>query len=245
MSGPPAATLPAVRAAVGAVGASVDGAQIAALDRYRTLLLDWNQRVNLTGVREPAAFELLHLVDAVGFLRAVDQAALVTARLVDVGSGGGLPGLPLAILAPGLRVTLVEATGKKVAFLRAAVAALDLAGVEARHGRAEDLAHQPDLREQFDLATARAVAPLPALVELCLPFLRPGGRLLAAKTTGVEAEIAAADRALRRLGGDLVGVVPLDLPGLDDRQIVVIRKVGPTPAAYPRRAGLPAHQPLR
>jgi 16S rRNA (guanine527-N7)-methyltransferase len=244
MSDAPTATLPAVRAAVAAVGASIGEAQIAALDHYRTLLLDWNQRVNLTAVRDPAAFETLHLVDAVGILRAVDQATLASSRLVDVGSGGGLPGLPLAVLAPGLRVTLVEATGKKVAFLEAAVAALDLAGVDVRHGRAEDLAHQPDLREQFDIATARAVAPLPALVELCLPFLRPGGRLLAAKTAGIDAEIAAASGALRLLGGDLAGAVPLNLPGLDDRQIVVVRKTRPTPAMYPRRAGLPAHQPL-
>lgn len=245
MSDPPAATLPAVRAAAVAVGAALDNAQITALDRYRALLLDWNQRINLTAVREPAAFELLHLVDAVGFLRAVDQATLATARLVDVGSGGGLPGLPLAILAPGLRITLVEATGKKVTFLRAAVATLDLVGVEVRHGRAEDLAHQSDLRGQFDLVTARAVASLPALVELGLPFLRLDGRLLAAKTIGIDAEIAAAGPALRRLGGDLVGVVPLDLPDLDDRQIVIIRKARPTPPAYPRRAGLPAHQPLQ
>jgi 16S rRNA (guanine527-N7)-methyltransferase len=108
----------------------------------------------------------------------------------------------------------------------------------------QDLAHRPALRERFDLATARGVAELAALVELCLPFLRIGGRLLAAKKVGIEGEIAAANRALRLVGGELAGVVPLDLPGLADRQLVLIDKTRPTPAVYPRRAGLPARQPL-
>ena len=236
--------LPEVRAAAAAVGATLDDGQVAALARYRDLLLDWNTRVNLTAVREPAAFERLHLVDAVGLLRAVSQPDLAQSQLVDVGTGAGLPGIPLAILAPGLRLTLVEATGKKVAFLRAAIEDLGLEGVEAVHGRAEELAHRPELRERFDLATARAVAELPALLELCLPFLRRGGRFLAPKKIGIEDEIRTAARALRTLGGELAGQVPLGLPGLEDRQVVIVRKVRPTPAQYPRRAGLPAHQPL-
>jgi 16S rRNA (guanine527-N7)-methyltransferase len=236
--------LPEVVAAAAAVGAALTDDQLAALDRYRALLLDWNRRVNLTAVRDPAAFERLHLVDAVGLLRVVSQAELAGARLVDVGSGAGLPGVPLAILAPGLRVTLIEATGKKVAFLRAAVAALGLREVEVLHGRAEELAHRVELRERFHLATARAVAELATLVELCLPFLRLGGRLLAAKKIGIAAEIAAAGRALALAGGELAGTTPLDLPGLADRQVVVVRKVRPTTPAYPRRPGLPARQPL-
>lgn len=236
--------LPDLRAAAAAVGASLTDAQVAALTRYRDLLLDWNTRVNLTAVRDPAAVERRHLIDAVGLLRAVSQAELAEARLVDVGSGAGLPGIPLAILAPGLRVTLVEATGKKVDFQRAAIEALGLTHVEAIHGRSEELAHQPELREGFDLATARAVAELPALVELCLPFLRVGGRLLAQKKTGIEEEIRAAARALRTVGGGMTAEVPVGLPGLEDRQIVLIRKVQPTPPQYPRRPGLPTKQPL-
>jgi 16S rRNA (guanine527-N7)-methyltransferase len=234
-----------VRAAAAAVGATLSEAQLAALATYRDLVLAWNERVNLTAIREPAAFEQLHLVDTVGLLRVVSQAELAGARLVDIGTGAGLPGLPLAILAPGLRVALIEATGKKVDFLRLAVERLGLTEVEVLHGRAEELAHRFELRERFHLATARAVAELPALVELGLPFLRVGGRLLAAKKVGIEAEIAAAGPALRLVGGELAATVPLALPGLEDRQIVVIRKVRPTPPAYPRRPGLPAHQPLR
>jgi 16S rRNA (guanine527-N7)-methyltransferase len=237
--------LPEVRAAAAAVGATLDEEQIAALARYRDLLLAWNERFNLTAIREPAAVERLHLVDTLGLLRVVGQGELNEARLVDIGTGAGVPGLPLAIVAPGLRVTLIEATGKKVAFLEAAIDALGLRGrVDALHGRAEELAHRVDLRERFHLATARAVAELPALAELGLPFLRVGGRLLAAKKVGIDAEIAAAGRALALLGGELAGTTPLGLPGLEDRQVVVIRKARLTPLAYPRRAGLPAKQPL-
>ena len=237
--------LPEVRAAALVVGATLDHERSAALARYRDLLLDWNQRVNLTAIREPAAVERLHLVDALGLLRVAGQAELSQARLVDIGAGAGLPGIPLKIMAPGLRLTLIEATGKKVAFMRAVVEDLGLEAVTVLHGRAEDLARQADLRAQFDLVTARALAEMPALVELCLPFCRVGGRLLAAKKTGIAGEIAAAGRALRLLGGRVIAQTPLDLPGLEDRQIVVVEKTRPTPDEYPRRAGLPARHPLR
>jgi 16S rRNA (guanine527-N7)-methyltransferase len=233
-----------VRAAAALVGAHLGQDQIAALARYRDLLLEWNQRINLTAIREPAAVERLHLVDALGLLRVVSQAELAGARLADIGTGAGLPGIPLAIIAPGLRLTLIEATGKKVAFLQAAIDTLGLPGVEALHGRAEELAHRIDLRERFHLVTARALAEMPALLELCLPFCRLGGRVLAAKKTGIDAEIVAAGRALRELGGEVLARTPLALPGLEDRQVVVVGKVRPTPPAYPRRPGLPAKQPL-
>jgi 16S rRNA (guanine527-N7)-methyltransferase len=233
-----------MQAAAHALGAALDDGQIMALARYRDLLLDWNKHVNLTAIREPAAVERLHLVDALGLLRVVSQVELAGARLIDVGTGAGLPGIPLAIMAPGLRVTLIEATGKKVAFLQAAIDALRLRGVQALHGRAEELAHRADLRERFDLVTARALAELPALLELCLPFCRPGGRLLAAKKIGIDVEIGASARALGVLGGQLAAQTPLALPGLEDRQVVVVRKVRPTPPTYPRRPGLPVRQPL-
>ena len=227
--------LPEVRAAAAAVGATLDEEQIAALARFRDLLLEWNERFNLTAIREPASVERLHLVDTLGLLRVVGQVELNGARLVDIGSGAGLPGLALAVIAPGLRATLIEATGKKVDFLEAAIDALGLRGrVDTLHGRAEELAHRGDLRERFHLATARAVAALPALVRLGLPFLRVGGRLLAAKRIGIDAEIAAAGRALALLGGELAGTTPLDLLGLEDRQ------VSRDPQGAPDAAGLSA-----
>lgn len=218
--------------------------QLSTLVRYRAMVLDWNQRINLTAIRDPGEFERLNLVDALGLLKAVSPAELAHQRLVDIGSGAGLPGLVLAILVPEARVTLIEATGKKVAFLQAAVAALALPAVEVLAGRAEELAHRHDRRERYHLATARAVGELATLVELALPFLRVGGRLLAPKKRLIESELSAAIPALTAVGGRLSDCIPYTLPGRDDSQIVVVTKTQPTPRGLPRRTGLPAHNPL-
>ena len=163
-------------------------------------------------------------------------------RVVDVGSGGGLPGLPLKIVRPDLEVVLVEADGDKAAFLVNACAQLGLHGVEIVNRRAEEAARDPRLREAFDLAVARALAPMPVLVELCLPFVRVGGRLLAQKT---EAEdVGAAGHAIEVLGGGPPRVVAAPSSVRRSGTIVVVEKVAPTPDAYPRRAGLPARKPL-
>lgn len=163
-------------------------------------------------------------------------------RVVDVGSGGGLPGLPLKIVRPDLEVVLVEADGGKAAFLIHACAQLGLHGVEVIDRRAEEAARDPRLREAFDLAVARALAPMPVLVELCLPFVRIGGRLLAQKTDAED--VAAAGRAIELLGGRPARVVPAPSTARHSGTIVVVEKIGPTPDAYPRRAGLPARKPL-
>src|SRR5579859_2349486 len=176
--------------------------------------------------------DCLVLVDHLGDARGV----------VDVGSGGGLPGLPLKIVRPDLEVVLVEADGDKAAFLVHACAQLGLQGVEVVNRRAEEAAHDPRLREAFDLAVARALAPMPVLAELCLPFVRVGGRLLAQKT---EAEdVGSAGRAIEILGGGPARVVAAPSNLRRAGTIVVVEKIGPTPDAYPRRAGLPARKPL-
>jgi 16S rRNA (guanine527-N7)-methyltransferase len=163
-------------------------------------------------------------------------------RLVDVGSGGGLPGLPLKLARPDLKVVLVEADGDKAAFLVQACARLHLQGVEVVNRRAEEAGHDPRLREAFDVAVARALAPMPVLAELCLPFVRIGGRLLAQKT---EAEdVAVAGRAIEVLGGRPARVVPAPSAARKWGTIVIVEKVSPTPGTYPRRAGLPARRPL-
>jgi len=163
-------------------------------------------------------------------------------RVVDVGSGGGLPGLPLKIVRTDLEMVLVEADGDKAAFLVHACAELDHQGVEVVNRRAEEAGRNPRLREAFDLAVARALAPMPVLAELCLPFVRVGGRLLAQKT---EAEdVGAAGRAIEVLGGGPASVVAAPSNLRRSGTIVVVEKIGPTPDAYPRRAGLPARKPL-
>src|SRR6266481_1161343 len=162
--------------------------------------------------------------------------------LVDVGSGGGLPGLPLKIMVPRLEVTLVEADGRKAAFLTQACARLGLSGARVVGRRAEDAAHDGDLREAFDVAVARALAPMPVLAELCLPLVRVGGRLLAQKTD--REDLDAARRAIDTLGGAMNSVVaaPSSIRGAGT--VVVVDKVRPTPAAYPRRPGIPSRRPL-
>ncbi|GAC1657590.1 MAG: 16S rRNA (guanine(527)-N(7))-methyltransferase RsmG [Candidatus Dormibacteraceae bacterium] len=164
-------------------------------------------------------------------------------RLIDVGSGGGLPGLPLRLARPDLTLTLLEANRKKAAFLVQAVARLGLDRVEVLAERAETSGRDPRYRESFDIATARALAAMPVLVELCLPFVRVGGLLLAMKTAA-RAEAEAAVNAIERLGGRLLEVAPAASAARSLGEVVVVRKVRPTPPAYPRRPGVPARRPI-
>ena len=164
-------------------------------------------------------------------------------RVVDVGSGGGLPGLPLKIVRPDLEMTLIEADQAKAAFLVHACAKLGLEGVEVVAVRAEEAAHDPRFREAFDVAVARALAPMPVLVELCLGFVRVGGQLLAQKTEG--GKHAAASGAIEIMGGAFGGAHASPSAARTGGTVVVIDKVRPTPAGYPRRSGVPNRKPLQ
>ena len=220
--------------------------QSSALLRFRDLLVAANASLNLTSVREPAEIERRHIAESLTVVRAIEAAGRLPpgARVIDVGSGGGLPGIPLAVARPDLQVTLLEATGKKAAFLERTAAALGLSGVRVIAARAEEAAHDLAERETYDLALARAVAALATLVELTLPFVRIGGALAAVKGSRAEEEIEAAAAAVRRCGGGEVQVAPLtaDAPNL---RLIVVPKVAPTPPELPRRPGVPAKRPLR
>ena len=217
-----------------------------ALLAYRDLLAGATRTLNLTAVREPAEIERRHIAESLALAEALAHSGWLPAgaRVIDVGSGGGLPGIPLAIARPDLTVTLLEATGKKAAFLEQAVARLKLASVRVLAARAEEVAHFPAEREAYDLAIARAVAELAALVELTLPFVRVGGALAAVKGSRADEESAAGGAAIRRCGGGTVEtlVFTADAPHL---RLVIVPKVAPTPADLPRRAGMPAKRPLR
>lgn len=219
--------------------------QAAALRAYRDLLAEATRTLNLTAVREPAAIERRHIAESCAVAGLLADASVLPpgARVIDVGSGGGLPGIPLAIVRPDVQVTLLEATAKKAAFLERAVAALGLANARVIAARAEEAAHRPAEREAYDVAVARAVAALPALVELALPFVRVGGVLAAVKGSRAGQEIAAAAAAIRLCGGGAVEVLPLgaDAPNL---RVVLVRKVSPTPPHLPRRPGMPVKRPL-
>ena len=168
-----------------------------------------------------------------------------TARVIDVGSGAGFPGLPLKIARPSIRLTLLDSVRKRTAFLDHLVGRLGQQNVEAVTARAEDLAHDPAHRDHYDVAVSRAVAELPTLLELCLPFLRTGGRFVAPRRGDLSAQQAAAQRAVRELGGEFRQLMSVELgTGYEGYGLLVVDKVGPTPERYPRRAGVPAKRPL-
>lgn len=231
-----------------ALGLRLTPGQVEAFQVYLDDLISWNQKFNLTAITDATLVELRHFLDSLSVLQAEEalQALRVPgAGAIDIGSGAGFPGIPLAIVYPQAQITLLEATGKKVTFLEHVAQRLCLEGVTAIHGRAEDLAHDPAYREQYDLALARAVAELPVVVEYALPFCRGGGYLVAQRGSDGSAEAQAAQRAIALLGGEMRRVVPVRVPGLPEGPtLVVIRKAGPTPVGYPRRAGMPSKKPL-
>jgi 16S rRNA (guanine527-N7)-methyltransferase len=219
------------------------------LRQYRDLLHERSARTNLTAVRDLPGIERRLILESLRLVNPIRQLVppgnAGPQRLLDLGTGAGIPGMVLAIACPDLDVTLLDATGKKVAFLQDVINTLKLESVAARQGRAEDLAHEPGWRNQFDLVTARAVASLPALLELGLPMLRTGGFLVLPKGTDIADELAAAQRAADVLGGQVVSSDALpDAGSTIDTRLVVARKVAATPGTYPRRAGLPARAPL-
>lgn len=224
------------------LGVAADGVTLDRLARYHALLTEWNARIDLTAVLEPEEMVDRHYLDSAAplALDLIPQGA----RVIDVGTGAGLPGIPLCILRPDLRVTLLDAQRKRVTFLQAAIEALDLPA-QAVHMRAEDAARDEAHREAYDVAVSRAVAATPTLLELTLPFVRVGGRAIAWKGPGLQAELEQARRAAHLLGGALEGVLDAPVPGRDWQHVLLVcAKRQKTARQYPRRAGLPGKNPL-
>lgn len=231
----------------GELGIALSPGQLAQFDQLQAALQEWNRRVNLTSITEPGEVETKHFLDsltaAVPLLERLRAGEAV--RLVDVGTGGGFPGLPLKIAFPAIHVTLVESVRKKTRFLEHVVAALRLEDVAVETARAEALSAQPAHREAYGWATGRALGALPVVVELCAPFLEPGGLLVAQRKGNLEAELLRAARAFSDLKMWSRAPIPLSLPGLQDgRGLIVGEKYGPTPARFPRRNGLARKAPL-
>jgi 16S rRNA (guanine527-N7)-methyltransferase len=225
-------------------GVRLSTQQIDMLGRYGDLLERWSGRANLVGDASSETVQRRHFLESIALGAALREREVLrpASAVIDVGAGAGFPGLVLKIVWPGIRLALLEATAKKTAFLAAVVDTLALDDVRVITGRAEDAAHNPELRGAYDLVVARAVAPLPALLELTLPFAKVGGRVVTPKGARAEAEVAAAAEALRTLGGKAF-VVPFDVPGPPQR-IVAVLKQRDTPAEYPRRTGVPVKRPL-
>ncbi len=224
------------------LGLRVTERQLDQFLRYQQELLDWNTRINLTAITDPEEVLLRHFLDSLSLLLVYDRAETC---LLDIGTGAGFPGLPLKIVRPQWQVVLLEATGKKVAFLQHIIEALQLKNVVALHGRAEELAHKAGYRASFDVVTARAVASLPTLLEYAAPFCRVGGQIILPKKGDLAEELAQGKLVARQVGAVLKDDVPVKLAGLDDgRRLLVWEQVKKCPAQFPRSGTVMAKKPL-
>lgn len=229
------------------LGFELAAAHAAAFRVYADELAEWNERFNLTAIKDPLGIEIKHFADSLTCLLAI-RPPLRPPRcaLIDVGTGAGFPGIPLKIVCPEVRLTLVESVGKKVSFLEHLIGKLDLKEVRLIKGRAEEVGRDAAHREKYDWAVARAVAEMPTLLEYLLPLVRVGGRALAQKGKDAPAETHRAEHAARILGGRHAQITEVELPGVaEPRYLVVFDKAAATPGKYPRRPGVPSRQPLK
>ncbi|CAA9540412.1 MAG: 16S rRNA (guanine(527)-N(7))-methyltransferase [uncultured Thermomicrobiales bacterium] len=223
--------------------------QLRKLAGYRDALLVANQTTNLTAIRDLIGIERRLILESLRLVPPLDERlaefASARPRLIDIGTGAGIPGIVLAIARPNLDVTLLDATRKKIAFLERTIAELDLGNARAVHGRAEEIGLDRTMRGRFDIATARAVSSIPSLMELGLPLLKRGGYLLLSKGPDIDEELEAGVRAGEILGGTVMEASFLPEAGTSiATQLVIVEKTAPTPGAYPRRSGIPSRNPL-
>lgn len=206
---------------------------------YMKNLIDWNQRINLTAIKDEKEIIIKHFIDSILVNKYIDGD-----RLLDIGSGAGFPGIPLKIVNRDLGVTLIDSVNKKVNFMKDSIDKICLENIEALHVRAEDLAHEREYREQFDTVVSRAVANMTTLVEYMIPFVRVGGKCLCLKGPNCEEEINSAKNAIRKLGGKIEEVIEYKVDD-NERCLVVINKIKNTEQTYPRKLGKPLKEPLQ
>ena len=221
--------------------------QSAAFEVYYKELITWNKRVNLTAITDYEEVQLKHFLDSLTLVKACNfKGRVEELKVIDIGTGAGLPGIPLKIVFPKIRLTLLEATAKKTKFLENLVSILGMKDVEIVTGRAEDIARFTQYREKYDMVLSRAVALLPALAELTIPFAVIGGIVVAQKKGDIDEEIGSAGKAIEILGGWMKEVKQIEMEGLDDdRRLVIIEKIKETPEKYPRRPGRPEKRPIQ
>jgi len=224
-------------------GVRISKAQQRMFQIYEDELIKWNLQINLTAISTTEQIRIKHFLDSLSTICVLRGSPLNS--LVDVGTGAGFPGIPLKILFPDMQLTLVESVGKKAAFCQHIINCLGLSGVEVLIDRAENLGQNPEHRERYDWAVARAVAILPVLVEYLLPLVQVGGAMLAMKGEQAPAEVHRAEHAINILGGHIRKLTPITLPGVvEERYLVVVDKIAATSPSYPRRVGIPSKKPL-
>ena len=222
---------------------ALDERQLAQFEIFYKRVIEWNEKINLTAITDEKEFAIKHIIDS---LSVWDEKIFSdTKKVIDVGTGAGFPGIPLKIFKPQLEIVLLDSLAKRVEFLKKIVAELELQNVICLHGRAEDFARQKNFREQFDLATSRAVARLNTLSEYCVPFVKVGGKFAAMKSKKFQEEISEAKSAIKILGGGKINFAEKFLPDLSDvRAVIYIDKIKSTPKNFPRKAGTPSKNPL-
>ena len=209
---------------------------------YMNLLIEWNEKMNLTAITEPDEIILKHFIDSISILKELEDGS----KLVDVGTGAGFPGIPLSIMNPTLKITLVDSLNKRLIFLQEVVNKLKLENIEIVHARAEEFGQNKKYREQFDISTSRAVANLATLSEYLIPLVKVGGKVISMKAAEAKQELNEAKKAIEVLGGTVEKVDEFNLPQSDiGRTVIIIRKEKQTPNKYPRKPGTPSKEPIK
>lgn len=228
---------------LGELGIKQDQNQLERFHKFYQLLIEWNKVMNLTGITEYEDVVEKHFVDSLSIIKAIDLSRIHT--VIDIGTGAGFPGIPLKIAFPHLRVVLLDSLNKRIKFLDEVISQLGLTEICTIHGRAEEYARKEEYREQFDLCVSRAVANLSTLSEYCLPYIQVGGIFVPYKSGEIDDEVEQSKKAVRILGGNIKEVMKFELPGTDiHRSFVLIHKEQHTQKKYPRKAGIPAKEPL-
>ena len=215
--------------------------QIKSFEKYMNLLLEWNEKINLTAITQPDEVKLKHFVDSLTVLKYISDDD----KVIDIGTGAGFPGIPLKIMKENTKITLLDSLNKRVNFLNIVIEKLNLKNIQAIHGRAEEIARNKLYREQYDIAVSRAVANLSTLTEYMLPFVKVGGKCICMKGANIKEELEKAQNAIKELGGKIEKIDNFFLSDNDnERNIIIIRKVNETKQKYPRKAGTPSKEPL-
>jgi len=224
-------------------GIELNDKQLVQFDIYYNMLIEWNEKINLTAITELDEVIKKHFLDSISIGRILKQNKKVS--ILDIGTGAGFPGIPIKIAFPEVEVTLIDSLNKRVNFLNEVIKELSLEGIIAIHGRAEDFAKKDLLREKFDLCVSRAVANLSSLSEFCLPYVKIGGKFISYKSEKAREELKTSENAISILGGGNIICDEFVLPDTDfNRTFIIIEKIKETPMKYPRKAGTPVKQPL-